>query len=218
MEEYIASLDPKDQACIREVEGSVLGWFKWHMINDCRKAPTSLKTKARKGHSKTRREQLCQMEALNRLNKNEQKELIKIEKERQAKLVARANKRKIRSSDCSICHEQDDPKHRISLGCYHSFHKSCLNKWFSTGGFTCPDCRIPVPLEVVIDASNARETPTVDLSRNMSNWIRNLNSLPEVNHALETLELRYPNANAKTKKTKRAQLRKRLEQLKSEAV
>ncbi|XP_031475457.1 uncharacterized protein LOC116247413 [Nymphaea colorata] len=44
--------------------------------------------------------------------------------------------------DCAICHEEfNSTKHIVVTTCHHTYHRSCLFKWFSHGTHTCPTCR-----------------------------------------------------------------------------
>jgi hypothetical protein len=58
---------------------------------------------------------------------------------------------------CSICHEptvQYDPVTEETfpvtrLTCGHSFHQTCLNRWFVEGHTTCPNCRAEVDRRLI---------------------------------------------------------------------
>lgn len=44
--------------------------------------------------------------------------------------------------DCAICLTQFNIKDVVKqLGCKHSFHLDCINKWLSKNTHSCPCCR-----------------------------------------------------------------------------
>ena len=49
--------------------------------------------------------------------------------------------------DCVICLEKCDLNTYTKLGCTHSFHTLCIQKWVKSGHFTCPLCRQELPTE-----------------------------------------------------------------------
>ena len=47
------------------------------------------------------------------------------------------------AGECSICLEQNEEAYCMIKSCSHSFHKKCLNKWYSTNN-SCPYCRTQI--------------------------------------------------------------------------
>lgn len=57
------------------------------------------------------------------------------------------------NDDCSICLESKHGKRLKHLGCKHSFHVKCINKWLQKNE-ACPLCRTPariLTLQEMID-------------------------------------------------------------------
>ncbi|XP_031475458.1 E3 ubiquitin ligase BIG BROTHER-related-like [Nymphaea colorata] len=55
---------------------------------------------------------------------------------------------RLNNDDCSICREDfDSTDHIVVTTCHHTYHSSCLCRWFargthtSRGSYTCPNCR-----------------------------------------------------------------------------
>jgi hypothetical protein len=44
-------------------------------------------------------------------------------------------------AECTICFEDVGTTTGGSLVCGHSFHNNCIQKWFLSGQFNCPNCR-----------------------------------------------------------------------------
>lgn len=51
------------------------------------------------------------------------------------------NKEKNDSEKCSICYELYQKNEKVkTLPCFHNFHMSCVNDWFTKGKKSCPMC------------------------------------------------------------------------------
>ena len=76
------------------------------------------------------------------------------------------------NSQCPICMEEIHIRNAKTIGCNHTFHKKCLNKWKMEGNRSCPICREPFDLpqfraKVVIEPINGSES--THRSRSFSN-------------------------------------------------
>lgn len=43
--------------------------------------------------------------------------------------------------ECPICYEHCEKVDCYTTKCSHTFHKTCIQTWFRSGGYTCPLCR-----------------------------------------------------------------------------